>query len=205
MRRVLGRCAFPGHWPAADACGSRAGLRRAAIVIRPREAARCRRSGNGFNRVKTLLYHITFGVGLLAAASVLALLEIEIEGREGWAGRLPTWRLTNAWTRRLLGARSLTGYHVYVHLFVLILAHLPYLLGLIRPSITAELRILAFLLLLWTLEDFLWFVLNPAYGIRRFRREEIWWHAPTWWWIMPRDYWIFVPLGVALYILSWMA
>jgi len=23
-------------------------------------------------------------------------------------------------------------------------------------------------------EDFLWFVLNPAYGMRRFRREHIW-------------------------------
>ena len=50
--------------------------------------------------------------------------------------------------------------------------------------------------------DFLWFLINPAYGLRGFRKDKIWWHAPTWWWIMPRDYWVFFPLGCVAYGLS---
>ena len=60
-----------------------------------------------------------------------------------------------------------------------------------------------FMILFWIVEDFLWFVFNPAYGIRRFRREDIWWHAQSWWWFMPRDYWLTLPMGVLLYVLSW--
>jgi hypothetical protein len=96
-----------------------------------------------------------------------------------------------------------TGYHLFIHIFVLLLAHLPFALSLVPFSLGAELRILSFLILFWLVEDYLWFVLNPAFGWRRFRREEIWWHAPNWWWIMPRDYWLFGPLGLFLYALSW--
>lgn len=147
--------------------------------------------------------HFVFVIALLAASAIFALLEIEIEGSAGWASGLPTWRLENRWTRRILGARALTGYHLYIHLFVLLLAHLPFALGLVPFSATMELRILSFLILFWLIEDYLWFVFNPAFGWRRFRREHIWWHAPNWWWLMPRDYWIFGPLGILLYILSW--
>jgi hypothetical protein len=60
------------------------------------------------------------------------------------------------------------------------------------------------ILLFWVLEDFLWFVLNPAFGLRRFRRDAIWWHAESWWGFMPRDYWIFTPIAVALFAASWL-
>lgn len=146
--------------------------------------------------------HLLFFAALTGTAFVFARLEVEIEGRAGWATGLPTWRIENRWTRRLLGHRVLTGYHLFSHLFVLFLAHSPYALALVPPSIDAELRILAFLVLFWTLEDFLWFVVNPAFGLRRFRREVVGWHAASWWWIMPREYWFMVPLGLALYTLS---
>lgn len=61
---------------------------------------------------------------------------------------------------------------------------------------------LSFFILFWILEDWLWFVLNPAYGIRKFRKEHVWWHAKDWWWIMPRDYWIFLPVGIWLLVIS---
>jgi hypothetical protein len=38
------------------------------------------------------------------------------------------------------------------------------------------------------LEDFLWFVFNPHYGIKKFRKGEIWWHK-TWWGPVPSLYW----------------
>lgn len=144
--------------------------------------------------------HILFWAGLLAASALFALLEIQIEDGSGWAANLPTWRYEAAWTRRVLGARAITGYHLYFQLFIALMAHLPYLLGAAPLSWPLELRILAFLVLFWVLEDFLWFVLNPAFGLRRFRREAIWWHAPNWWGIMPRDYWLFIPIGLALYL-----
>lgn len=152
----------------------------------------------------TLLATTIFLATLLAAAAVFALLEIEIEGGEGWASDLPTWRLENRWTHLFLGSRALTGYHLYAHLFVLLLLHLPYLIGLLPPSWSAELRILSFLVLFWIAEDFLWFVLNPRYGLSRFTRKDAWWHAPSWWGFMPREYWIFTPVGAALYVASYL-
>lgn len=149
-----------------------------------------------------MLAHVLFAAAVVAAALAAALLEVQIEGPDGWAAHLPTWRLETRWTRRLLGARAITGYHVYAHLLILILLHAPYMLGLVTPSLGAELRILAFIVLFWVVEDFLWFVVNPGWGLRAFRRDRIPWHARSWWGFMPRDYWIFLPLGVALYLLS---
>jgi hypothetical protein len=143
--------------------------------------------------------HVWFFAAVLAAASAFALLEIQIEGGAGWAANLPTWKIENRWTRLFFSSRPLTGYHLYVHLWILVMVHLPFLLGLAAPSWRGEARILAFLIFFWLVEDFLWFVLNPAFGIRRFTREHIWWHAPTWWLIAPRDYWVFTPLAAALY------
>jgi hypothetical protein len=147
---------------------------------------------------------ILFLAGLLAASAVMALLEIEIEGDSGWASRLPTWRYESRRTRRWLGARPITGYHLYFQLLILLLAHMPYFLSIIRVTVATELRIIAFVLLFWVLEDFFWFVLNPAYGLRRFRRGVIWWHAQSWWGFMPRDYWIFTPLAILLLGASYM-
>ncbi len=149
-------------------------------------------------------YHLLFAGFLVVASTLFALLEIEIEGPTGWAHNLPTWRIENRWTRLLFGARPITGYHVYVQLFLAVLLHAPYAFGFVQPSWSNELRILAFAMLFWVLEDFLWFVFNPAYGLRAFTRDRIWWHAPNWWWIMPRDYWIFTPAGIACYLLSWI-
>ncbi|MQA90989.1 MAG: hypothetical protein GEU90_12240 [Gemmatimonas sp.] len=149
------------------------------------------------------MVHAAFFVALIVAAAIFALLEIQIEGPSGWASSLPTWRVDNRLTRLLFGSRQVTGYHVYAHLFVLLVLHLPYPLAFVVPSLQAEARIFAFLVLFWIAEDFLWFVLNPAFGIGRFNREAVWWHAPAWWWIMPREYWIFLPVGIALYVVSW--
>jgi hypothetical protein len=149
------------------------------------------------------MVHLGFAAALAASATFFALLEIQIEGPHGWARQLPTWRIDNRWTRLVFGSRPMTGYHFYVHLFLLVLLHLPYALGFTAPSWAAEARIAAFWIAFWILEDYLWFVFNPAFGASRFRREHIWWHAPAWWWIMPREYWLGVPIAVALYLLSW--
>ena len=148
------------------------------------------------------MQHSVFIVFLAAAAAAFALLEIQIEGEAGWAASLPTWRRDTWWTRILLGGRPLTGYHLWCHVWAMLAAHAPFGLGLADWSVRGELRALAFVILFWILEDFLWFVFNPKYGIRSFRRDRAVWHAHAWWWIMPREYWIFLPTGIALYVAS---
>jgi hypothetical protein len=114
---------------------------------------------------------------LFAISAVFALLEVQIEGNDGWARQLPTGRIENAWTQRRLGARAITGYHCYIHTFVLLLAHSR----VSRAVLGAE--------------DFLWFAVNPSFGLSNFRRERVWWHAQTSWGFMPRDYLDFYPAG----------
>lgn len=145
--------------------------------------------------------NILFGVYLVLVSAALALLEIQIEGANGWAKELPTWRIENEWTRWLMG-KPLTGYHVNLIIFILLLSHIPYFMGIAVPSLSFEMRLISFLILFLTIEDFLWFVLNPAYGIRKFKSQYIWWHASSWWWIMPRDYYIAGIIGVSLYLMS---
>ena len=146
--------------------------------------------------------HLLFFGDVLLTSLFFALVEIQIEGPDGWAARLPTWRVDNAWTRRLLGHKPLTGYHLYASAFVVAFLHFPYALNLIPFTWKSEFRILSFMVFFWIVEDFLWFVFNPHFGIRKFRPQYIWWHAHSWWWIVPRDYIIFTPVGLMLYYSS---
>ncbi len=149
------------------------------------------------------MQHVLFILSLGGLATLFALLEIQIEGPTGWAANLPTWRIENRWTRLFYSSKPLTGYHLYTLLFTAVAVHLAFGLGFAPFSWRAEARVLSFFILFWVLEDFLWFLLNPAFGLKRFRRQFIWWHAPTWWWIMPRDYWIFSPVALLLYRFSY--
>jgi hypothetical protein len=117
--------------------------------------------------------HALFIVTLGIAAVLFALLEIQIEGPHGWAASLPTWRVDNRWTRLFYSSKPLTGYHLYTQLFALALVHLPFALRMAPLTWRMEARVLSFFILFWVLEDFLWFLLNPAFGLKRFRPENI--------------------------------
>lgn len=144
--------------------------------------------------------HAIFAAAVIVTAWIFAALEIQIEGQAGWAANLPTWRIQNRLTDLFYGGRPLTGYHLYAQLFVLAVVHLPYAVGL-PITLRAEALILAYMILFWILEDFLWFVLNPAFGVSRFKKELIWWHQKSWWIVAPREYFIFGALSLVLY--SW--
>jgi hypothetical protein len=65
-------------------------------------------------------------------------------------------------------------------------------------SVSRELEALACFFLLSVCWDWWWFVLNPHFGLKRFRRGEIWWHAK---WIgnrVPVDYVFGIGLVIAL-------
>lgn len=133
-------------------------------------------------------------------AFFFAKVEIQIEGPDGWGVNLPTWRIEKHWLLDIFfGGRALTGYHAWVLPFVLMLFHLP-LVILWTWAWALEYRILAAFLLFWILEDLLWFLLNPAWGWKRFRAAEVRWHK-HWFLGLPTDYWIFtVVAGILLWL-----
>jgi len=65
-----------------------------------------------------------------------------------------------------------------------------------------EIKLIAFLLLFWKVEDFFWFVFNPDFGLKNFKADKIWWHKENWWLVAPRQYFIFIPIGIILYLIS---
>lgn len=137
---------------------------------------------------------------LCVLALVLALVEIEIEGPYGWAEKLPTpYRVSGPVARvfgLLLGGKPLTGYNLLMFASTLLAFHLPFAFG--APWTAArELALLAAWVSWSALWDFLWFLLNPAYGWRRFRPGNVWWHR-RWLWRLPLDYWVAVGVSLAL-------
>lgn len=136
----------------------------------------------------------------LVLAFIFAKVEIQIEGSDGWAANLPTWRIEKHWLLDVFfGGRPLTGYHAWVLPFILLVFHLPCVV-LWAWSWPIEARIAASFMVFWIVEDLLWFLLNPAWGWRRFNRAEVRWHKH---WLMglPTDYWTF---ALAAGILLWL-
>jgi hypothetical protein len=145
---------------------------------------------------------------LFAWAFGLAGIEIEIEGSTGWAERLPTWFRKRGLVGRVygvaMGRRPLTGYHVYAFTVPLLLLHLPFVAG-VDWTLAGELRTLATYFALAVVWDYLWFVLNPAYTVRRFERGKVWWFEVPWIWRFPLDYYAGVALSVVLAVLAAVA
>jgi hypothetical protein len=131
-------------------------------------------------------------------AVVLAKMEIQIEGVDGFAAKLPTWKIENKWTKLFYSGRPLTGYHLYLMLFEFLMIQLPFIV-FFTWSLQRELLAISFLIFLWVIEDFIWFILNPAFSLKKFKPEYIWWHK-KWLWFMPRDYWVELTLGIILYL-----
>ena len=121
-------------------------------------------------------------------AFFFAHVEIQIEGPAGWAAALPTWRIENHWLLDIFwGGRALTGYHAWAFSFMALMFLSPLAFnGCWQPR--DLLLALAGLMVFWVAEDFLWFLLNPAYGWAHFDPAHVSWHK-RWWWGAPVDYW----------------
>jgi hypothetical protein len=140
-------------------------------------------------------------------AFLLAGVEIEIEAAHGWAERLPTWYRRRGVVATVYGwfmaKRPLTGYHVFALPLPLLALHLPYFWGE-DWTWGAEARTLATYFALAVFWDYLWFVLNPAYTVRRFRRGAVWWFSGPWIWRFPLDYYVGLGLSCGLAALTWI-
>ena len=147
------------------------------------------RSGTGVGAVALLLW-----VTLLGA--VFANVEIQIEGGAGWAANPPTWRIDHSWMNLFCGGKTITGYHVWIFSFMALAFHLPlFVTGTF--SWRLEARILGAVMVFWIVEDFLWFLFNPAFGFGKFAPEFIPWHK-HWALGMPVDYILSLTLGAVL-------
>jgi len=145
-------------------------------------------------------------IGLLVFMAFLGFLfanwEIQIEGKDGWAAKLPGWRIKKGWLVRLIGGRPITGYHTFMISFTIAVIHLP--LFFVPWSWQMESLLIGFYIGMMLLEDFFWFVLNPHYGIKNFRKGKIWWHK-GWWGPVPSLYWILLVIVVVLFYFGWSA
>jgi hypothetical protein len=124
---------------------------------------------------------------------IMAGLEIEAEGKHGWAEKMPTWYRTSGPIagiyRRMMGGKPLTGYHAYMFFLPVVFVHIPFVSG-VPWSFAEECEALSLYFIVGVLWDFLWFVLNPHYGIRNFTKKKVWWHAKSRWvfGLFPADY-----------------
>lgn len=112
-------------------------------------------------------------VWMIILAYFHACQETEIEGKAGWARHLPTFRIS-VFITKLLFAKEITGYHIYMLLMFLTIFHLPILF--IPFNLKLECQIIGLLCFYWTIEDFIFFLVNPHFGIQRFRKGCISWH-----------------------------
>lgn len=140
---------------------------------------------------------------LFLVSLILAALEIQIEGEAGWAINLPTWKPSDSewysrFYRKIMAEKDITGYHLLVFSLVLAFLHYPYFIGRVW-SLSSELTTLSLFFLVAITWDFLWLVLNPHYGLGRFRAEHIWWHK-KWFLFAPIDYWLGLMVSALLYL-----
>jgi hypothetical protein len=142
-----------------------------------------------------------------AWAFLLAGVEIEIEAAHGWAERLPTWYRKRGLVATVYGwfmaRRPLTGYHVFQLPLPLLALHLPYFFGQ-DWTWGSEAITLAIYFVLAVFWDYLWFVLNPAFTVRRFRKGNVWWFAGPWIWRFPIDYYVGLGFSCLLAAASWL-
>lgn len=139
---------------------------------------------------------------LVVLAFFFAKVEIHIEGDAGWAANLPTWRVEEHWLLNIFwGGRAMTGYHAWMMSFIVLFFHLPVFLTW-QWSWQLEARIMASLMVFWIVEDFLWFILNPAFGWKRFQPIHVPWHKH---WVIgaPVDYWVFIVASGLLFAYSY--
>ncbi len=139
---------------------------------------------------------------VILLAYFFAQAEIHIEGTAGWAANLPTWRIEKHWLLDVFwGGRAMTGYHAWVFPFITLFFHFP-LFFMWDWSWQLEARVVASIMLFWIVEDFLWFVINPAFGFKRFTAEHGAWHKN---WVLgaPIEYWIFLVIGGCLFWYSY--
>jgi len=120
------------------------------------------------------------GIFTFISATIFSLMEIEIEGKNGWCKNLPT-------TKNFIS--SFTLYHVFMNIFIMLMNYKLY----------SNLYDAVFYTNAWFLiEDFMWFVLNPYFTIKKYKKEFIPWHK-RWLFKLPIENYICGYIMCAMY------
>ena len=140
---------------------------------------------------------IILGFYLFLICFSLANMEIQIEGANGWASKLPTWRNTNPNLTWIFGGRPITGYHVFLNLVLLTFFHFPLLFSSV--SLLNEMTILYCYVIVGVIWDLQWFILNPSFGIANYNASKIWWFK-KWAFGFPVDYYFGIVLSFVFFM-----
>lgn len=113
------------------------------------------------------MFSIKFAVFLFMLATWLALLEVQIEGKNSWAAALPCWRanpnsIVAKIYSKIMGGLPLTGYHAVMFSFVFVILHFPFFTNT-SWKISEEMKVCSAYFLLSASWDFLYFVWNPYF------------------------------------------
>lgn len=152
------------------------------------------------------MFTIGYAVYLFVLATILALLEIQIEGKDGWAKNLPCWRPKDKDSFAVraymffMSGRELTGYHIAMFTLVLLVLHLPFFAG-VKWDGQKELWTVSVYFLISVTWDFLWHVWNPHYGIRNSTPQTLL-NDYIWWGPIPKDYFVGIAVSVGLALLG---
>jgi hypothetical protein len=122
---------------------------------------------------------------------VHAKWEVQIEGKDGWAAKLPCWRL-NVFFRKLLGGKDLTGYHMWMLILFQVMFHGIYMFQ--NWSWKSEAITQGLFMWYFIVEDVAWFIVNPHYTVKKFKKKDIEWHK-RWWGPLPLSYWVMGTIG----------
>jgi len=137
---------------------------------------------------------LILGYVLLIFASI-SFWESYIEGKYPWAQKQVGWKI------KILNYKTITSYHFFAYIIMV-----PLFLGL--PFIVFGFDLHTFWVFVASyffgivLEDFLWFVVNPYYGLKKFNSETVYWHK----WIkvrrfeVPDFYVYFLTVGIFIWL-----
>ena len=109
---------------------------------------------------------------ILLSSFVYSLIEIELEADQGWMKKIPTAKALN------LGGKELTLYHVYMIIMITISVCFQNRMDF---TLSSFLHSASYVFLFILLEDVLWFIFNPYFTIKKYKKEYIWWHASQPW------------------------
>ena len=127
---------------------------------------------------------IQHGFFFLLLGTLWSALEVQIEGKNGWAAKLPTTSFFGS---------HFTWYHVIMNLMIFVLVFQVVSFSWALPFWLAS---------LFFIEDYMWFMINPEYGISKYSAENIPWHA--WVLYMPVGNWISIMIMVISSVLQFV-
>ena len=126
-----------------------------------------------------------------------ALTMVNAEGLVGWGGVSPAWKLdTRRWYSFLFWPFAQGRPVNFLPVSAIMTFTVSFLLPVIwniNKNIPFTLinfgELVSYFIIFAILEDFIWFLINPYYGLRKFNKQIVTWH-PRWLGFLPTDYWI---------------